>query len=327
MCHHYAVMVFSRPSSPQLPLWLALGMLGTGCDRLSQAIENKAEEVAGDMKAGDDGSSAPPIPEATDNEKLARKLALYVQCTKRASPRMHASWQRYTERAKDNGTPKKKGLPPFLYKIDSELTPCAEAARKGPTLEPSLPEIEAAMATYFERAEAFAAHTVTLDEYYEQETYKDDDWAAAKELAPKFQVAGVIVGTRADLVERRVLVDVEERAGRRIEWQSRFVMLAAKDFVRCATAEGAKADGCEYAMNALEKAEQGFRRYYDENRPEADAVFWMNSFQRSVGQYLSGSQAFMKVFRKGPLKGEESIELSRAYDDLVLHSNNLRFER
>ncbi|MEM7156453.1 MAG: DUF3829 domain-containing protein [Myxococcota bacterium] len=335
MCDHYAVMVFTRPS---LPLWLALSLTAVGCDRLTQAIENKAEEVAGDMKSTADGSAVPPVPEATDNEKLARKLALYLECTNRASKRMHESWLRYTERAKDNGTPKKKSVPPFLYKIDSELTPCREAATKGPTTEPSLPSIEAAMASYLEHAEAFAAQTVTLDEYYEQEKYKEDDWALAKEVAPKFAAAyeawsaaderlGTIVRDNNDVVERKVLVEVEEREGRAIEWQSRYVMLAAKDFVRCATADEGKADRCEYTLTTFEKAEQSFRRYYDDHRSEADHVFWMNSFQRSVGEFLADGQAFMRDLKKGEAKPERSQALASAFDDLAIHSNNLRFKR
>ncbi len=320
-----------------VPCLLSLGVFAIGCDKLTQALEEKAQEVAQEA-ATPGGAAGPGGTELTEDEKIGQKLDLYIQCTNRASRRIYDSWHRYEERAKEDGTPRKKNLIPFLYKIDSEMTPCEEAVAKGPATEPSMPEVEAAMADYLTHGKAFASHTVALDKYYEQENYKDDDWAKAKEIAPKFKAAfeawaaadtklGDIVGAKKDVVEHKMLATVEQRSGKKIEWQSRNTVLAAKGFVRCITAEGAKAEGCEAAFTELETAEQGFRAFYDANKDESDKVFWMSSFQSSADDYYAESKKFMREFRKGDPKPELTNKVVDEYNGLINDSNKLRYTR
>ncbi|MCA9651419.1 MAG: DUF3829 domain-containing protein [Myxococcales bacterium] len=327
-----------RPHAPVLPalgLWaLCIG----GCDNLLQALEDKAQEVTEDMATPPPGSG-PEGTELTEDEKLGAKLDLYIQCTNRATQRMMDSWSRYTERTKEDGTPQKKGMTPFLYKIDSELTPCEEAVAKGPTMEPSLPEIEKAMADYLAHGKEFAKYTVELDRYYEQEDFKDDDWAKAKEIAPKFKAAfdgwskadqtlGDLVSVKKDGVERNMLALVEQRYGKKIEWHSRNAVIAAKGFVRCVTAtEEVSAAGCEEAYTALEKAEEGFRTFYEANQAESDKVFWMSSFRGSVEDYYSESKKLMRELREGKADPEKINKVVDEYNDLIGDSNNLRYER
>lgn len=326
-------------SLPSLtPLLLALGVAAGGCDKLTQALEDKAQDLAEDVSAAA-GDGTPGVPAgATEDEKIAAKLDLYVQCTNRASQRMYDSWDRYSDRAQEDGTPKRKNLVPFLYKIESELTPCQEAATKGPTMEPAMPEIEKAMTAYLAAAQEFAGHTVELDRYYEQEDFKDDDWAKAKEIAPKFKAAydtwaatdkalGALVGVKKDVVERNILTHIKETLGEKAEYHSRNYVLVAKGFVRCVTAEGATAAGCEEAYTALEAAEKGFRSYYDANKAEAEKVFWMSSFQGTVGDYFTESKKFMRDFREGSIKPDRVNKVVDEYNDLIGASNNLRFER
>ncbi|MCH9685182.1 MAG: YiiG family protein [Deltaproteobacteria bacterium] len=320
-----------------VPCLLAVGLFATGCDKLTQALEDKAEEVVGEV-ATPEGGAGPGGGGATEDEKLGQKLDLYIQCTNRASRRMYDSWHKYSERAKEDGTPAKKNRVPFLYKIDSELTPCEEAVAKGPGTEPTLPEVEKAMADYLTHAKVFASYTVELDKYYEQENYKDDDWAKGKEIAPKFKAAfeawskadgilGEMVATKKDVVELNMLALVEERYGKKIEWHSRNSVHAAKAFVRCVTAEGAKAEGCEKVFTELEEAEHGFRGFYDGNKTESDKVFWMSSFQRSIGDYYAESKKFMRDFRKGDIKPDRVNKVVDEYNDLINDSNNLRYTR
>lgn len=315
----------------------ALCMGAAGCDNLMQALEDKAHEVTEDMAASPE-SDPMAAPQLTEDETLAAKLDLYIECTNRASQRIHDSWARYSERAKDDGTPKKKGVIPFLYKIDSELDPCEEAVAKGPTMEPSLPEIEAAMVDYLAHGKELASYTVTLDRYYEHEDWKDDDWAKGKEIGPKLatayeawskadQVLGDRVSANKDVVERKLLALVEQRSGKEIEWHSRNTVIAAKAFVRCVTAEGAKAEDCEEAYGAFETAEEGFSAYAEANPAKTEAVFWMSSFKGSVGDTFTESKKLMRAMRDGKAKADQFAKVVDEYNDLIGDSNNLRYER
>lgn len=325
-------------STPLLALGVA-GLLLSGCDKLTAALEEKAQDLAEDAAAAAGGAAAGATAAGqTEDEQISAKLGLYIQCTNRATSRMYDSWNRYNERAAEDGTPRKKNLVPFLYKIESELTPCEEAVAKGPGMEPSMPEIEAAMGTYLETAKAFAAHTVELDRYYEQENYKDDDWAKAKEIAPKFKASfdawvpaekklSALVGEKKDVVEQNILKHIEEQYGQNIEWQSRSYILVAKTYIRCVTAEGASADACEDQFKALEAAEQSFRKYYDANKATADKVFWMSSFEGTVTDFYTASKKFMRDFREGKAKPDAVNKVVDEYNDVIDASNNLRFER
>lgn len=345
--------------SPRAPrrTWLAVGLLAAlpGCDKLIGAIEDKAEEVSQEaQQASADPGPLGPGTALTEDEKLSHKLGLYLECTHRASSRIRDSWARYDERVKEDGTPRKKGTKPFLYKIDSELTPCAEAVAKGPTMEPPLPAIEKSMASYLEHARAFASTSVELDTYYEQEEYEDDAWAKGKELAPGFAAAfaawaeaddqlDALIETRKDVVDRNMLALVEQRKGKGIEWYSRSYLLAAKAYLRCATAVAAAAEtakrkttkpgapkaeakGCETSLAALEQAGNEFRSHYEANKEAADAVFWMTSFQSSVSDYVAEATLVQGLLDKGSVAPEQLSKLVDEYDGLLSDSNNLRFD-
>lgn len=340
----------------------ALALTGpSGCDRLTALLEEKAQEVAEEMAPPEE--SAPPAgPVLSDDQQLAAKLALYTECRDRASRRIRQSWQRYQEHVGDDGTPRShhagaakgdKDRKPFLYEIDGELTPCEEAATKGPTMPPPLPELEKTMATWLTHAKAFATTTVELDAYYESEGYATDDWAKGKALAPGFLAAwqawseaddelAALVEARLDVVERSLLVELEARKGKDIEWHARNVVLHAKELVRCvngatATAgreggepapRGAKLElGCKDELAALRTATTGFRACYEADREKADAVFWMSAFVASVDDLLAEADAVIAKPPKGGPTPEQIAKLVDEHDDLVSDANNLRFDR
>jgi hypothetical protein len=338
--------------------------LAPGCDKLIGALEETAEEVAEVAAPAADAIAGGGDAGLTDDEKLSNKLGLYIECTNRSSSRIRDSWLRYSERVKEDGTPRQKGTKPFLYKIDTELTPCEEAVTKGVAAEPPLPDIEKAMASYLEHAKAFAATTVALDTYYEQENYEDDAWAKGKELAPGFAAAfaawskadeelDALIDARKDVVDRNMLALVEQKKGKNIEWHSRSYLLEAKAYVNCATAlapppapakapkgKGKKAEApapapeapkaeaqsCDTSFTALEQAGTGFRSFYDANKEASDAVFWMSAFQTSVDEYLAEAKKLQRALVKGSAPPEQLSKLIEEYNSLISDSNNLRFE-
>lgn len=335
-----------RPSAMALSL-LALAVT-SACDRITSVLEEKAQEVAEEMSPPDEVTPSAE-PALTDDEQVAAKLALYIECRNRASPRIRDSWERYDERVSDDGTPRKRGVEPYLYKIDTELTPCEEAVVKGPTAPPPLPEIEAAMARYLEHAKVFATTTVALDTYYEHKGYEGDAWARGKELAPGFRAAwqawdaadselDTLVQARKDVIDRAMLAHIEEHHGKDIEWHTRNLMLAAKAFVRCASASPPaepkkprpETEGCTDAMTALQQAEADFRAYFDAHRTKADAVFWMSAFEGSVTDFMAEATKVSSHAPgrapKGKGAADELAKLVDEYDGLVSDSNNLRFE-
>jgi hypothetical protein len=351
---------FGRSTAILAPgLGLALGL--AGCDHLTTLLEEKAQAVAEEI-APPEGAAPPAGPVLSDDEQLAAKLALYTECRGRASRRMRQSWQRYTEHVKeDDGTPRRdkdgKTGKPFLYEIHGELTPCEEAVAKGPAMAPSLPEIEATMATWLDHAKAFATATVELDVYYEKETYATDDWARGKELAPGFLAAwqgwskaddelAALVEVRLDVVERALLTQLEAHLGKDLEWHARTVVLRAKELARCVsgppateTTEAERAEpaarasrdkpqlDCNEPLEAVRTAAAEFRSSYDADRTRADAVFWMSAFEASVTDFVAEAERVVGKPPKGGPTPEQIAKLLDERDDLVSDAANLRFDR
>jgi hypothetical protein len=338
----------------------ALALLAVaGCEGLTALLEEKAQEVAEDI-VPPEGAPPPAGPVLSDDEQLAAKLALYVECRDRASRRIRQSWQRYEEHVEEDGTPRTKAGKPFLYEIDGELTPCEEAVTKGPAMAPPQPEIEKTMAGWLEHAKAFATATAELDAYYEHEGYETDAWAKGKALAPGFLASwqawsaaddelAALLEARMNVVGHALLAQLEARKGKDIEWHARNVVLHAADLMRCvnghpaeegaAHAHDAKASaprsaprgepeaGCKPELAALENATTGFRAHYEANREQAEAVFWMSAFEAEVGEFLEQAEAVVGKPGKGGPAPEQITELVDEHDDLVSDANNLRFDR
>jgi hypothetical protein len=103
-------------------------------------------------------------------------------------------------------------------------------------------------------------------------------------------------------------------------------VLTAKALARCMAVEGAKSAQCEDQLAALGTAANEFRTYHDAHGAEAEAVFWMSSFQGAVGSYVSEAEALMKELRDGKAKPDERQRATDRYNDLVNAANNLKFD-
>jgi len=316
---------------------LGLGALAVaiGCEGVTNVLEDKAQQVA--EKLADDPSATASSPAPTEDELLTRKLRLYVECHGRATERIRSSWQRYAERIDDDGTLRKKGTTPFLYKIDTELAPCEDAARRGPTMRPPRPAIESAMADYVEHGRTFAGLSVELDSYFERKLYQEDDWAKSKQLAPGFRLAFEAwskaaatldreLGIHLDRLDRSRLAALERSGGQTLEWHARLLTLEARAFMRCASAEDVDAEACRKRQATLAEADAGFRRVYGTD-PRAAEVFWMDSFHESTATYVERTGEVLDALDEGPLSPEALRPVERAHTAVVSDSNNLRFDR
>jgi len=327
----------ARPA-PRLARAALACLLVGGCDRLEAAIQERVQEEKAELDA--EAAVGLPVPTSgaqTDEERVAVKLNLYVECTNRSRDRIRESWARYAERVDaKTGTPRAKQKP-FVYRIDGELEPCKQALEQGPKLEPPMPEIEAALAEYHGRGLEVAGYTQQLDEYYQRETYKEDAWAKGKEIAPAFQTAYEAwdaadlvlenaVDKRKDENDVKLLALIEQREGKNLRWHAQRVVLSAKALARCVADVANKAADCEDEHAAMVTAEQEFRSYHDAHAAEAEAVFWMSSFQGAAAAYGTEAAALMRALGHGKVKADDRQRATDRYNDLVHAANNLRFD-
>jgi hypothetical protein len=309
-----------------------------GCDRLEQVIQEKVQEEVQDELAEAAKTLPPPTAgQETEEEKIAVKLNLYTECTNRSRDRIRESWERYSERVDPKTGVAKNKQTPHVLRIESELEPCRHALEQGPRLEPALPDIEAAMSDYYGRGLEVAGFTQQLDAYYESQGWKADAWEQAKTIAPSFQTAydawdtaaaalETAVEAKKDANDAKLLVLIESREGKNLRWHAQRVVLAAKAIARCVADEGTKAAACQEPLAALETAATEFRTYHDAHAAEAEAVFWMSSFQGAVATYAGELDEFMRSLQDGKVKPDERQQVIDRYNDLVNAANNLKFD-
>jgi hypothetical protein len=319
---------------------LACGLVGAplGCDRLEQAIQDKVhEEVQEEVAETEKVLPPPDAGGQTEAEKIAVKLNLYVECTNRSRDRITEAWTRYSERVDTTTGVAKNKQTPHVVRVEGELEPCKQAVDQGERLEPALPEIEAAVKAYYGRGLEVAGLTQQLDDYYEQQGWKTDDWEKAKTIAPTFQAAytawdeaatalDTVVEAKKDDNDAKLLALIETREGKNLRWHAQRVVLAAKAIARCVATEGVKATECDEAHAAFATAADEFRAYHDAHGAEAEAVFWMSSFQGAVASYATESSALMRALHKGKAKPDERQRAIDKYNDVVNAANNLKFD-
>ena len=314
-------------------------MVGSACERLQQtdADRDDAGNDAALLEVPDEDESA----NLSEEERLSRKLALYIACIDRSRARIETSWARYVDDIDpESGTPRRKGdAQPFLQAIDKELHPCLEAQERGPKLAPALPEIEAAMSVYLETSTRFAEHTRILHHYYETKTYETDEWAQGKALAPEIASAHQAwmaaaktlvsaVSDKRDEVEGAMLELIEAREGRSLRWHANHLTIEAKKLRTCLEQPDATAKSCEDELAALRGAHQAFRAHHDAHAAEAAKVFWMLAFETTADELVEEATNVMRALPKAkPKARQEAIDgLVRIHEDLASDHANLKFD-
>jgi hypothetical protein len=116
-------------------------------------------------------------------KSLAEKTNLYVRALNAAS-NIRRSYDRYDSWVDvQKGPTGKERLVYGLYTINtSPVNDMVEAATRGPTLKPSLPAIDDAVAKLAGATKTLVPLIKAAADYYEQEDYKDDNAKRGQEL-------------------------------------------------------------------------------------------------------------------------------------------------
>jgi predicted transcriptional regulator len=254
--------------------------------------------------------------------------------------RIRQSWSRYRDEIDpQTGLPRRKNARPFVYAVDNELAPCQEAVDRGNDLEPDLPEIEQAAVDYLDTGRAFAGHAATLHEYYDDETYAEDDWAKGKETAPEIASAyeawdaaaqrlDALLSDQKDALDKQMLELVEQREGKSLRWHANKVVIVAREFSDCVSESDAAASACSEPFDALSTVAADFEDQVQKGPAEAKNVFWMSSYAGSVEEYHTAARELVEALREGKPKQREAAleQVQREHEDLVSDYDNLRFD-
>ncbi len=185
-----------------------------GCSRISELVK----KGRGEGPPPPPSSPRPDIPGRTEpgsdddtNGALVKKTNFYISdCYNRYSNRVVESHNRYASWVKnlDQGPTGKESIVYGLYDVNGDGSDCEKAVAEAKGLEPPMPELDEAADTYVTALKDVITAIRGVYSYYEQEDYKDDNFAKGKaahsglmEAFRKFKDANGVFQKRVDELE------------------------------------------------------------------------------------------------------------------------------
>jgi len=325
---------------------LVLGMGGvTGCDKLAEAVAAQAQEAATEAAQAN----------LTEDDKLGAKLDGYIPCINDTSRRVRDAESRYFDWADPKTGPTGKESTVYgLFEI-SDQTTCIDGIKKSAELEPRDGDMEAAAQEYLAALTEAMPVVNEAYKYYEQEDFKDDKFAKAKDMHPKLVAAfekfakaddkfRVLVIEKNEALQERLLARIEKEEGRNLSFQNKFVMSKAKKLVEASDVKNLKdIDLAKYetVLGDYEKAVDEMQKYVADHKAEADSVSTFSMFVDQSDALRKAAKDLMRRRRDKPEYTKDELEsLARgshhsvegnpeavlsAYNDLVGRSNSLNW--
>lgn len=288
----------------------------------------------------------PPVApgDVPTDQKLA-EMDLYVQCLNRAVPRSNDSYRRYLSwvNEKTGPTCKEPYVSYALYTLyDDAVKKCKDAAAQGAAGGPSWPKIEKSMGDVATAFAQLVPLTQQAYDYYNQQDYKDDNCAKGQALHPQLMDAFGRLRTAAAVVDAELkpikeeldaaeLLRVEQSAGKKLEWQTRSLGIAARQLVNTIPEDNAAAfqpSAYLAAYAKLEEAYNSFNTYVTANPTDSEGVFWFSAYQSSAKEFFTKAKFLKRDLAEGKKADGRSLQdLIEQYNRFIGDSNSLRFSR
>lgn len=299
------------------------------CNEATQELRNQIGERLQQRLTADDAPapSGAPLPP----ELIANKLILYVDCVNTSRVPLYAGFRQVSAAELAGKKARAADIDPIL---DESLESCVKAQREGPLLQPPLPALETAAATYLARARELAAAVAAVRAERSEKPAERDP--AATDPKTRFaaafarwdearQALDQEIDARQAEVDAAVLAEVERRGGKGLEWHARDLMRAARPYVRClGDHDEITAKICAGYFTPFDQAFQAFMAVHAAE-PGATKVFWMPQFVSSLGKYHRSADALRAALHENKARAGDIGAVAREYNDLIRDFSALNF--
>jgi hypothetical protein len=270
-------------------------------------------------------------------ERSDAKLRSFSVCRDIVASVMAESWDRYADQVGDDGKPRRRREGVYLHGIDSNTFRSCGRVLEAAKTPPPMPVIEQRTLEIVERGRSYAALTRELEQYLDDERWREDDWAHLIELDPQLRAnheawltADRELQQAIDLrhVENdQFLLGVLEVRRTPLEVAARRLMIHARPMVRCMTAETTPSvEQCLPLHTEFDAAAAEFLSLYTKDRAAADKVFWMATFASDVEEYHALVEDFQRKLGQRKPKLSEIQLLVDGYSALVRDAETLQFD-
>lgn len=301
----------------------------TACGEATQELRNQIGErlqqrLTPEGAQGPSGAELPP-------ELVANKLILYVDCVNTSRVPLYAGFRQVSAAEIAGKKARTADIDPVL---DESLESCSKAQREGPLLQPPLPELETAAATYLARARELAAAIGAVRASLAEKPAAQDPHAtdpktrfsaAFARWDESRQALDAEIDARQAEVDAAVLAEVERRSGKGLEWHARDLMRAARPYVRClGDHDEITAKICTGYFTPFDQAFAAFKTVHAAD-PAAFKVFWMPQFVSSLEKYHSDANALRAALHENKAHSGDIGKVAREYNDLIRDFAALNF--
>ena len=305
-------------------------------EQLKGALEDSLREKLEARARPPAPVTAPAPGESTRPQLLANKLGLYVACISASRARAGAALDAAAALFDDKGRLRAGArLPPDLLPPEA-LDRCRKAHKEGPHLQPAQPDLEAALAAYAEALDRAYSDVGDLAALLARDLPRKERDAAAAPLRGRLVDAQAAWHTAApaltqaidaaqDEIDAATLANVEERAGKGLEYACRAFVIRARPLARC-LGEHADAAACEGAFFEVEQAHGDLHAQLAAARAAgATSFFWLDRFITSADELYSAARDLMKQARSGDARAGRT-RVVEEFADLQSDARKLNFE-
>lgn len=271
------------------------------------------------------GEQAAAAPAGNDSQKeadaqLSEKLGEYVSCFNGLSSSVHSAWNRYLDWVDDKkGVTGKERHVYGIYQINS-ADYCYKELDKAKGLPPSLPDVEAAAEAYRTAANDLVPLVQAAHKYYDQNDYKDDKFAKAKEmhgpLAEAFKkffeadkALDAKVMTLKDALDARRLKALEADPNRKLQYLVEKSIADAKkmlEVVKVQTLDELDDAKLQAALTAYDTDVTNLETFVSANKAEADKV-------SSISSVISDEQELLKTVKALSRRKREKKDFNKEF--------------
>ncbi len=295
-------------------------------------------------KAADEINANLPeqVPTADPERELKKTLRGYTQCFNRVVSRTRDSYKRYlswVDKAK-GPTCKEARISYGLYTLyEDSVKTCREAAAHAPQQTPQLLSAHQQALKLAECNAALVPLVQTVEDYYDQEDYKDDACAKGKKWHPELISLFEQCISAAKLLSQELMTlnaELDSRELTRLEKQGPSFELHNLRLLICARQlmQSLPSDGTKTAINSSQYLErykkcdadyQALNSYAKANEDTVSKVFWGSVFLGDAKDFYIEAKKLRRVFEANEDPRHNLNSFINEYNSMVRSANNLRY--
>ena len=181
---------------------------------------------------------------------------------------------------------------------EDAIARCETAVGEGRQLQPPLPKLEQALATYSQKSRNYWDVSHQLDPQLQAKTRpKQADQTKLEQAYDAWDTASLALENLLDEqqaeVDRRQLAEIESRSGKKMEYLVRSRLIATRLILACTTQIQVTVGSCQEALDKLNSAQDSLEAYATKHPDEVTAVAGLSTWLETAAKLRKDSQTLL----------------------------------